>query len=395
MPLTNTSAKNAKPKNKAYKLYDAEGLFLFVPTSGKKVWRLKYRYNKKEKLIVIGKYPKTSLKEARTKRDEYQSMLSEGQDPSQVRKLIKNPEGITFSEVALSWIEFKSMPDTKRCWKPNHSKAVLRSLNNEVFPAIGSKVITTITPDDIDSIIEPIVKRGALEVAERALSRMNAVFRFAIFKGWATDNPSQGKNEFLPTRKVRHMAHLTSDQLPEFIYDLENYQGDFICKNAVKFALLTLIRTDELRFMEWEEVDLNKAMLSIPAERMKMNIAQTVPLSKEAIEILKAVKSITGQGKYVFASLVGTGKPISENGMLSVIYRMGYKGKTTIHGFRHTYSTIANEILKFRPDTIEASLAHKVKDPIRGTYNHATYLDERMLNTQIWADYLNNNELIK
>jgi integrase len=388
MALTNTAAKNAKVKEKAYKLYDSEGLFLFVPTSGKKVWRFKYRFNNKEKLLVIGKYPSVSLKEARERRDEYRTLLSEGVDPSQVRQNVKNPEGKTYKEVALEWIAFKSLPNTKRCWKPSHSKAVLRSLDNEVFPVIGNRVITTITPDDIDYIIDPIVKRGALEVAERALSRMNAVFRYGIYKGWTNNNPSLGKNEFLPSRKVRHMAHLTAEQLPIFLTDLEKYQGDFICKKAVQFALLTLIRTDELRFMEWDEIDLEAGLLSIPAERMKMNIAQTIPLSTQAVEILNSVKSITGQDKYVFTSLVGTGKPISENGMLSVIYRMGYKGKTTIHGFRHTYSTIANEVLKFRPDVIEASLAHKVKDPIRGTYNHATYLDERKVNAQVWADFL-------
>lgn len=388
MALTNTAAKNAKSKDKAYKLYDSEGLFLFVPTSGKKVWRFKYRFNKKEKLLVIGKYPSISLKDARTKRDEYHSLLSEGLDPSQVRQTVKNPEGKFFKDVALEWIAFKTIPNTKRCWKQSHSKAVLRSLGNEVFPVIGHRVITTITPDDIDFIIDPIVKRGALEVAERALSRMSAIFRYGIYKGWTSNNPSLGKNEFLPSRKVQHMAHLTEEQLPAFLKDLENYQGDFICKKAVEFALLTLIRTDELRFMEWEEVNLDTALLSIPAERMKMNIAQTIPLSLKALEVLRAVKSITGQGKYVFASLVGTGKPISENGMLSVVYRMGYKGKTTIHGFRHTYSTIANEVLKFRPDAIEASLAHKVKDPIRGTYNHATYLEERKVNAQGWASFL-------
>ena len=152
--------------------------------------------------------------------------------------------------------------------------------------------------------------------------------------------------------------------------------------------MLTHLRTDEIRFTEWSEIDFDTALWSIPPKRMKMKIAQTIPLSTQAIEILKSIKLITGQGKYVFASLLGTGKPISENGMLSVVYRMGYKGKTTIHGFRGTFSTIANEVLKFRPDVIEASLAHKVKDPVRDAYNHATYLEERKVNAQLWADYL-------
>jgi len=164
-----------------------------------------------------------------------------------------------------------------------------------------------------------------------------------------------------------------------------------VCKSAVEFTLLTHVRTDEIRFAEWEEIDLKNGYWSIPAERMKINISQTIPLSMQAIEILERLKLITGQRKYVFASLVSSGKPISENGMLSVIYRMGYKGKATVHGFRGTYSTIANEVLKFRPDVVEASLAHKVKDPVRGAYNHATYLEERKVNAQVWADFILNH----
>lgn len=388
MALTDLKIRNAKPKSKPYKLFDTGGLFLYIPKSGKKVWRWKYKYNLKEKLIVIGGYPVISLADARAKRDQFKLLLVEGVNPADAKKQQKNPPGKTFSEVAIEWIEFKSIPDTKRCWKPVHKEAVLKSLQREVFKTIGDKVITTVTSDDIDLIISPIVNRGALEVSERALSRINAVFRYALHKRYAETNPALGKNEFLPSRKVKHMAHLSLDQLPKFLWDLESYQGDFVCKSAVMFTMLTHVRTDEIRFTEWEEIDLENALWSIPPERMKMNISQTVPLSTQSVEILQSLKPITGRSKYVFASLVGTGKPISENGMLSVIYRMGYKGKTTVHGFRGTFSTIANEVLKFRPDVIEASLAHKVKDPVRDAYNHATYLDERIVNAQLWADYL-------
>lgn len=396
MALTDLKVRNAKSTNKPQKLFDANGLFLYIPKAYKtgkpvkKTWRFKYSFNKVEKLISIGGYPALSLSDARNKRDEFRALILEGINPSDVRKQNKNPEGKSFKEAAIEWIEFKSIPDTKRCWKPTHSAAVLKTLQREVFPTIGDKVITTIASEDIDSVINPIVSRGALEVAERALSRINAVFRYAMHKGYTFENPALGKNEFLPSRKVQHMAHLTLDQLPKFLWDLENYQGDFVCKNAVLFTMLTHVRTDEIRFAEWEEIDLDNALWSIPPERMKMNIAQTVPLSTQALEILQSLKPITGRSKFVFASLVGTGKPISENGMLSVIYRMGYKGKTTVHGFRGTFSTIGNEILKFRPDVVEASLAHKVKDPVRGAYNHATYLDERTVNAQVWADYLDS-----
>jgi len=390
MALTDLKSKTAKPKTKPYKLFDAEGLYLYVPPTGRKVWRFKYRFNGKECLITIGKFPNKKLKDARRARNEYLLMLDNGENPAEIKRLKKNPEGMKFIEVAHEWVNFKSIPDTKRCWKSSHTKAVLRSLENEVFPMIGSRVISTLSPYDVDYIIDPIVKRGALEVAERVLSRVNAVFRYGIHKGYCSENPALGKNEYLPARKVQHMAHLSHKELPQFLEDLENYVGDIVCKSAVQFTLLTHARTDEIRFAEWEEIDLEKAYWSIPAERMKMNIAQTIPLSTQAVEILERLKFITGQSKYIFASLVGTGKPISENGMLSVIYRMGYKGKATVHGFRGTYSTIANEVLKFRPDAIEASLAHKVKDPVRGAYNHATYLDERKTHIQQWADYLDS-----
>jgi integrase len=388
MALTDIQCRNAKPKDKPYKLFDSEGLYLYVPASGKKVWRFKYRFNTKEGLITIDKYQNLNLKEARKVRNSFISELAKGTDPAAAKKQRKQPTGKTFAEVAQEWIAFKSLPGTKRCWKPTHTQAVTKSFKNDIYPSLGGKVISAITPQDIDDLTNPIVSRGALEVAERALSRLNAVFRFAAHKGYSNSNPAAGKGEYLPTKAVQHMAHLTLEQLPEFLRTQETYQGDFVCKSAVMFVLLTHVRTDELRFAQWSEIDLDAALWSIPPERMKMNIAQTIPLSTQALAILNSLKPITGNGKHVFASLVKTGQPISENGMLSVIYRMGYKGKTTIHGLRSTFSTIANETLKFRSDVVEASLAHKVKDPVREAYNHATYLDERTVNAQVWADYL-------
>ena len=183
MSLTNLQAHHAKTKDKPYKIFDSDGLFLYVPTSGRKVWRFKYKLNRKEKLVSIGRYSRTgsyTLKEAREIRNELRAILSQGVDPALAKVLSKNPQGKTFREAALEWIAFKSIPNTKRCWKPTHSKAVLRSLENSVFQVIGDRVISTITPVDIDIVIDPIVKRGALEVAERALSRIGAVFRYAI-----------------------------------------------------------------------------------------------------------------------------------------------------------------------------------------------------------------------
>lgn len=400
MSLTEVTIKNTSAKGKPFKLYDANGLYLhfskaFDNHKGR-VWRYRYRFNGKEKSLTIGRYPLISLKDARLKRDKAYLLISEGVDPSQAKqdrkqaqkKLEDVPVGKTFKEVAYAWGEFKAKPNTKRSWKYSHKKAVLNSLEREVLPVIGDRVIHTITRKDIDAVISPIQERGALEVASRSLHRMDSIFRYGMYKEWCDINPALGRGEFLEKQQVKHMSHIDEKGLPAFLNTLENYQGNFVCKSAVKFVLLTHVRTNELRFACWDEIDFEARQWHIPAEKMKMNISQTIPLSKQAIEVLEALRPITGTSRYIFASIISMSKPISENGMLSVIYNMNYKGVTTIHGLRGTFSTIANETLKFRRDVIEASLAHKVADPVRGAYNHATYLEERKVNAQLWADYL-------
>jgi len=408
MALTELKIKNAKTRKKSYKLYDGEGLFLHILHSGGMVWRYKYRFNKKERLLTIGKYKQGlnsdgfSLSDARKKRAKAYSLIISGIDPAKEKKKLKAlqkeqellenppaPTGKTFAEVTYSWADYRALPKTKRSWKQSHKRAVLKSLEREVIPFIGDKIIHTLSSDDIDAVIEPIQERGTLEVLSRTLNRIDSIFRYAQFKKWCEHNPASGRGEYLAKGKVVHMNYIKEKELFMFLRDLDAYQGNMICKLAVKFIILTHVRTKELRFAEWGEIDFDTKLWNIPAQRMKMEIAQTVPLSAQAIKILETLKNITGQGKYIFASLQAMSKPISENGMLSVIYNMGWKGKTTIHGVaRSTFSTIANEKLKLRPDVIEAALAHKVKDPIRGAYNHATYLDERIEDAQIWANYL-------
>ncbi len=394
MPLTNTTVHNAKPREKPYKLADGGGLYLLVSNTGSRYWRYDYRVHGKRKTLAIGVYDQTSLKEAREKHRDAKKLIEQGIDPViekkrlQQEELIKKREGKSFREAALAWVEFKSLPNTKRNWKPNHAKKIIKSLELNIFPRIGDMVLNTITIDDVEDVLKPITERGALDVASRSLGRMESTFRYAKIKRWCDNNPADGLKEIQPRRKTKHMAFLTYEDLPKFLYDLDNYTGDFICKSAIKFVLLTHVRTNELRYAAWDEIDFEKGLWSIPAERMKMKVAQIIPLSSQALELLNTLKAITGSSKYIFASLIKMTQPISENGMLSVIYNMGYKGITTIHGLRATYSTIANEQLRFRSDVIEAALAHKVADPVRGAYNHATYLDERIENIQQWADYL-------
>jgi len=408
MALSDVKIRNAKTKKKSYKLYDGEGLFLHMLHSGGKVWRYKYQFNDKERLLTIGKYKQGnsgigfSLQDARKERAKAYSLIISGFDPAQEKKkrkalqkeqeLIENPPeptGKTFKEVVYIWADYRALPKTKRSWKQSHKRAVLKSLEREVIPVIGDRIIHTLTSDDIDAVTDPIQERGTLEVLSRTLNRIDSIFRYAIFNKWCEHNPASGRGEYLAKGKVKHMNFLEEKDLPKFLHDLDAYQGNIICKSAVELVLLTHVRTKELRFAEWAEIDFDNKLWHIPAHRMKMDVSQTIPLPSQAIELLEKLKPITGESKYIFASLQAMSKPISENGMLSVIYNMGWKGKTTIHGLaRSTFSTIANEKLKFRPDVIEATLAHKVKDPVRGAYNHATYLDERIDDAQTWADYL-------
>lgn len=410
MALTDVKIKNTLITGKPFKIYDGNGLYLHfsktvIKTKGEekgRAWRYKYRFNDKEKSLTIGQYPTISLKEARELRNKAYAQIASGTDPAQKKQdrktekekleqeeLAKIPTGKTFAEVAYAWADYKTLPKTKRNWKEPNKRAVLRSLEREALPFIGDRIIHTLTSNDIDAVTDPIQERGKLEILDRTLKRIDSIFRYAKFKKWCEHNPASGRGEYLAKGKVKHMNFLKEKDLPKFLHDLGNYQGNIVCKSAVEFVLLTHVRTKELRFTEWKEIDFDNKLWHIPAHRMKMEIAQTIPLPTQAIELLERLRPVTGESNYIFASLLAMSKPISENGMLSVIYNMGWKGKTTIHGVaRSTFSTIANEKLKLRPDVIEAALAHKVKDPVRDAYNHATYLDERIEDAQTWADYL-------
>ncbi|HFC93542.1 MAG TPA: DUF4102 domain-containing protein [Leucothrix mucor] len=396
MSLTAKAVDQAQSTGKQRKLYDGDGLYLIISPTGYKSWRYKYHINKKEKSLTIGKYPTIGLKKARELRNDAYLKLQGGVDPAQDKQnkkqdlLKKLDKGKTFKEVTIEWINFKKLPNTKRNWKPETARLNLKALDINVFSIFGDKKIHLVTTHDIDQVIATLQERGAIEVANRTLKKIEAVFRFGIYKKWCAENPALGRGEFLETRKVKHHKHLLEKDVGAFLRDLDNYAGNFVCKSALAFVVVTYLRTKEVRKAKWEEIDFKNNQWNIPADRMKMGISQTVPLCTQAIEILESVKAITGNSQYIFASLTAMSKPISENGMLSVLYNMGYKGKTTVHGFRGTFSTIANESLRFRRDVIEASLGHKVDDPVREAYCHATYLEERTKNMQLYADYLDN-----
>ena len=396
MKLTDVAIKNAKPKGKSYKISDGDGMFLLVHSNGSKYWRMKYYFAGKEKMLALGVYPDVSLTAARKRRTEARETLTEGNDPGEVKKETKrlkilNAEN-SFEAIAREWHE-------KRChmWTPKYGGKIIRCLEADVFPKLGSRPIMDIKAPELLSCIREMEKRGVLHTAHRAIELCGKIFAYAIVSGRAERNPAADLRGAIKPAKAKHFAYLKADELPEFLQKLEAYEGNIQTKLALKMLVLTFVRTVELRGAKWSEIDLDKAEWRIPAERMKMREQHIVPLSKQVLAILCELQPITGHWQHVFPN---QHKPIgcmSENTMLYALYRMGYHSRATGHGFRHTGSTILNEH-GFKADVIERQLAHAERKKVRGIYNHAEYLPERKKMMQWWADYLdkatNNKKVV-
>ena len=386
MPLTDTSCKNAKPSEKPRKLSYYKGLYLEVMPSGSKYWHLKFRFIGKEKRLALGVYPEVSLKDAREKRDVARKLLANNIDPSQAKKEEKRQTILrsenSFEIIAQEWHESRKLG-----WTPRHAEYVLRRLQADIFPALGSRPIAEITAPELLSVLRVIEKRGALDIAHRALQTCGQIFRYAIATGHAERNPVSDLRGSLKTAKSKHYASLKETELPEFLKKLSCYDGESQTKLAMRFALLTF--TGELRGAEWQEINLETAEWRIPAERMKMREQHIVPLSRQTIEALQELKKLNGSHRYVFPNQVKSASYISENTLLFAVYRMGYHKRATVHGFRSTASTILNE-KGFRSDVIERQLAHGERNKVRASYNHAQYLPERREMMQFWADYLDS-----
>jgi len=383
--LTDIKIKSLKPKEKNYKVGDGKGLYILVHKNGSKYWRLKYRFNGKEKTYSIGVYPEVKLSEARFKTDSARLLIANGTDPSEAKKVKSaKANGLnTFRSMALEWHNKMSTE-----WKPSHSKEVLHSLEQNVFPYMGDLDVDDISPQTVLKVIKTIELRGALEIVQKTRQRCDAIFRYAIILGKASYNPAADLRGAFQNKKVRHFNALEKKDLPQFLQKLETYKGEITTIIGLKLAILTFARTNEIRFASWDEIDFDNKQWVIKAERMKMGRDHIVPLSKQALKLLYEIKQITGEYKYVFASYHKPNKqPISENAMLFALYRMGYKGKATVHGFRATASTILNEE-GFSPDWIEKQLAHEQSNKVRAAYNRAEYLSQRTEMMQTWADTL-------
>jgi integrase len=383
--LSDAATRNAKPKTKSYKVSDGDGLFLLVMPNGSKYWRLKYFFAGKEKLLALGVYPDVSLADARERRTQARKLLAAGNDPCEAKKeakrLIIQKHENTFEVIAREWHQNRLVK-----WSPAHAKKILKRLEAHVFHRIGHRPIADITTHELLSVMRKIEEHGA-EIAHRLLQICGQVFSYAVITQRTTINPTVSLRGALQPVVRRNHAYIKPNELSEYLTNLEAYDGALQTKLAMKFLLLTFVRTGELRGAEWSEIDCDKSEWRIPAERMKMKETHIVPLSRQAIAILKELQPITGQWQYVFPNQHKPSGQMSENTILFALYRMGYHSRATGHGFRSTASTVLNEN-GFPPDVIERQLAHGERDKVRAAYNHAQYLPERRKMMQWWADYL-------
>ncbi|WP_087879388.1 tyrosine-type recombinase/integrase [Citrobacter freundii] len=388
MKLTARQVDTAKPKEKPYKLSDGGGLYLEVATSGSRYWRLKYRYAGKEKRLAFGVYPEVSLAEARDKREAAKKVLAAGNDPGEVKKAEKIAQKLgfenTFEAIAREWHQVRADR-----WSLRYREEIIDTFEKDVFPYIGKRPIAEIKPMELLETLRRMEKRGALEKMRKVRQRCGEVFRHAIVTGRAEYNPAPDLATALATPKKTHFPFLTAEELPHFLKDLAGYTGSIITKTATQIIMLTGVRTQELRFARWEDINFEKRLWEIPAEVMKMKRPHIVPMSDQVVALFESLKPITGLYPLVFIGRNDRTKPISKESINQVIELLGYKGRVTGHGFRHTMSTILHEE-GFDSAWIETQLAHVDKNAIRGAYNHAQYLDGRKEMMQWYSDYIDS-----
>lgn len=377
MPLTDTACRNAKGRDKPYKLSDAEGLFLLVNPKGSRLWRLKYRFGGKEKLLSFGPYPTIGLAEARLQRAAAKKALQSGLDPSKLTPgaTAEIDPKMTFEHIAREWLGMMSTD----AWKPAHAARVWSRFIDDVFPEIGHRQIAELEALDILALLRKIEARSALEMAKRVRQSIGQVFRYAIANGWAKRDPTPDlKGALKPSPRVRHQAKLAAADVADFLAKLAAYEGDRKTALAIELVMHTWVRTGEIRFARLSEFDGH--LWRIPGARMKMHLDHIVPLSDRAKEIvaeLTALRDPTDKSNDPFLVSGMGGKPISENTLIYAIYRMGYHSRATVHGLRGTASTVCNESGLFNADWIERQLAHVPGDAVRSAYNAAQHLADR------------------
>ena len=384
MKLTATQIKNAKPTGKRQRFFDGRGLYLEVSPGGGKWWRFKYRISGKEKRCSLGVYPDVSLKEARLKLDEVRKMVLSGIDPIQSRKAAKTAsEAPSFEVIAREWHGKYS-----EHWTQGYTHRILSRLESDLFPWVGKKPISEITPPMLLETIQRVETRGARETAHRLLAASNRVFCYAMATGRVQSNPCEGLKGALSPVQGGHFAAATEpEDAARILRMIDGYQGSFPVRSALRLAPLVFVRPSELRKAEWKNIDLQKKEWRYLINKTKTQ--HIVPLSQQAIAIFNEIRPLTGDGQYVFPSARTNSRPLSDNALLAAMRRMGIsKDEMCTHGFRAMARTILDEVLKFRPDYIEHQLGHAVRDPNGRAYNRTAHLEERKKMMQKWADYL-------
>nr|WP_320166531.1 integrase arm-type DNA-binding domain-containing protein [uncultured Methylophaga sp.] len=394
MALTDIKVKKAKggitpdgkETTKRYKMGDTRGLYLEVSPNGGKWWRLKYRFEGKERRLSLGVYPDVSLKDARERREEFRRQIANGIDPAEVRKEEKEiaADKNCFETIAREWHQKFSAT-----WTDDHAARTLTRIQNDVFPWLGKRNIGEITAPDLLVVLRRVENRGALETAHRINQICGQVFRYAIATGRADRDISADLKGALPPTRVKHHSSITEPKaIGELLRAINSYSGSFITAIALKLSPLLFVRPGELRQAEWSEIDFENNEWRIPAEKMKMRELHIVPLSVQAVQLIKELQPLTGKGKYLFPSNRTATRPMSNNTINASLRRLGYtKEEMTAHGFRSMASTILNE-QGWNRDAIERQLAHSERDGVRAAYNYAQYLPERKKMMQSWADYL-------
>jgi len=389
--LTDSFIKSIKPTQSTNSHSDGQGLVLLVKPSGLKVWRYRYRFLGTAKMLSLGNYPNVSLKDARKKHNELRQILQDGKDPSIVRqekKLNQQLEmGNSFKSVAIKWHENWRIGKS-----PQHQMAVLKRLEDDLFPHLGLKPITEITAPQILMVIKKIEARGATDIAKRTFQNCGQVFRYAVAHGLCERNPAKDikPSDALKPRQETNFARVDEKDLPELLRKIEDYTnqgGNEITQLAMNLMSYTFVRTKELIQARWVEFDLESKQWRIPAERMKMKDPHIVALSVQSLRILKRLQEISGGRELVFPSNASPLKSMSNNTILFALYRMGYHSRMTGHGFRGIASTILHE-QGYTHEHIELQLAHQDRNKVSASYNHAKYLPQRAKMMQEWADYL-------
>lgn len=392
MALTDTEIRRSKPANTPYKLFDGGGLHLLTAPAGGKLWRWKYRFEGSEKLMALGRYPEVSLANARERRDAARKKLASGTDPMAARMAEKAALKVatehTFEKIAGLWLEH---------WKgnksPRHVATTRNRLNVNVYPVLGQRPIADVEPMELVRLAKDIEARGASDMAKRILQIVGMVLRYAVAHGYSQRNATAEIRpaDILKPAPKTNMARIDLRELPALLRSIEIYEGRQLTRLAIKLMALSFVRTSELISARWEEIDLNGGRWSIPASRMKMKAPHIVPLSRQAVEVLELLRTISGKGALVFPGEQDSTKPMSNMTILKALERMGYKGRMTGHGFRGLASTILHE--QGQPhEHIELQLAHAPRNAVSAAYNHALYLEPRARMMQDWADFLEHTQ---